>query len=421
MIIVVNDNQWAIAEDHGGIYKNLRELRESNGTCEHNYFKSLGLDYMYVAEGNDIPTLIKAFESVKDIDHPIVVHIHTLKGKGYKYAEENEEKFHWTFPFNIETGENLIDFSKIPNYSALTGEYLLEKMKENPEIVTITSATPSVVGFDEEKRKEAGLQFVDVGIAEEHAVALSSGIAKAGCKPVYPVYETFIQRSFDQILEDLCLNNNPALMLVFEAGVYGIPDASHLGFFDIPFFCTIPNMVYLAPVCKEEYFAMLEWGIKEKTHPVAIRVPANGVFSADIPIDDDYSELNRFRVTKQGSKVAVIAAGSFYQLGESVIKALEEKSGINATLVNPRYLTGVDSELLDALKATHQLVVTIEDGIIDGGFGQRVAAHYGSSDMKVVNYGLKKKFIDRYKVEDVLQDNRLTDTQIVDDINEILK
>ena len=421
MIIVVNDNQWSIAEDHGGLYKNLRQLRESNGECECNFFRALGLDYMYVSEGNDIPTLIKAFESIKDIDHPIVIHIHTLKGKGYEFAIKDEEKFHWTFPFNIETGENLIDYSKIESYNGLTGEYLLKKMKENPELIAITSATPSVISFFAEQRKEAGKQFFDVGIAEEHAVAFASGIAKAGCKSVYPVYETFIQRSFDQLLEDLCLNNNPALLLVFAAGLYGIPDASHLGFFDIPFFCAIPNMVYLAPVCKEEYLAMLEWGIKEISHPVAIRVPANGVFPASFPIDDDYSRLNTFRVTKDGTKIAVIAAGSFYQLGESVINALEDKTGIKATLINPRYLTGVDNVLLDAIKANHQLVITLEDGIIDGGFGERIASFYGDSDMKVLNYGLKKEFIDRYKVADVLKDNRLTDIQIVEDICSILK
>ena len=369
-IIVVNDNQWAIAENHGGLYRNLKTLRESNGKAECNYFKALGLDYLYQDKGNDIESLIETFKTVKDIDRPIVVHINTLKGAGYEPAIEHQEKFHAMPPFDLKTGQPLVDNSGKENYSVMTGKYLLEQMAKNPQLIAISSATPMVMGFFPEQRKQAGKQFMDVGIAEEHAVAFASGLAKSGVKPVYGVYGTFLQRAYDQLSEDLCMNNNPALILVFLTGVYGIPDESHQSFFDIIEISDIPNMVYLAPICKEEYLAMLAWGMKQNEFPVAIRVPTNGVISKKVPLLDDYSDLNKAVVMQQGAEVAVIAVGSFYELGESVVKLLVEQHGIKATLINPRYLTGVDHELLDRLNEHHKLVITIEDGIVDGGYGE---------------------------------------------------
>ena len=417
MIIVVNDNQWAIAENHGGIYSNLRKLRESDGKCECNYFKALDLDYMYVADGNDVEALVKAFRSVKDIDHPIVVHINTQKGKGYLPAIENEEKFHYSVPFDLKTGLPLKDPDRFESYSTLTGKYLIDEMKKNPELIAITSATPMVIGFTPDLRKEAGAQFVDVGIAEEDAVAFASGLAKRGVRPVYGVYGTFLQRSFDQLSEDLCMQNNPAVILVYLTGVYGIPDQSHQCFFDIIELSDIPNMVYLAPVCKEEYFAMLEWSIAQREHPVAIRVPSHGVKSIpDYLPQTDYSDLNRFRMMKNGSEVAIIAVGTFYQLGEAVVKALKDKSGVDATLINPRYLTGVDEKMLDELKSDHKLVITLEDGITEGGYGEKIAGYYGPMDMKVVNYGFKKEFVDQYKPSELIAATGLTDVQMADDI-----
>ena len=419
MIIVVNDNEMSIAENHGGLYRNLQLLRESGGEAPCNYFRSLGLDYVYVDEGNDIATLIETFRRVKDCPHPVVVHIHTLKGKGYAPAEKEKERFHWSMPFDLTTGKVKVA-EEGEDYDELTGAFLLDEMQRNRQVVAITSGTPTVFGFSPERRQKAGRQFVDVGIAEEHAVALASGIAAGGGCPVYGVYSTFLQRTYDQLSQDLCINNNPAVICVFAASVWGMNDVTHLGLFDIPLLSNIPNMVYLAPTSKEEYFAMLRWGMQQTDHPVAIRVPGNGVISSNVPVDTDYSDLNRYKTTQQGDTVAIIAAGSFYALGESVADLLHKQEGITPTLINPRYLTGIDEAMLDGLKKNHRLVVTLEDGILDGGFGEKIARYYGPCDMKVSNYGVRKEFVDRYDVSELLAANRLTAPQIVEDIASLL-
>ena len=419
MIIVVNDNEMSIAENHGGLYRNLQLLRESGGEAPCNYFRSLGLDYVYVEEGNDIATLIETFRRVKDCPHPVVVHIHTLKGKGYAPAEKEKERFHWSMPFDLTTGKVKVT-EEGEDYGELTGAFLLDEMQRNRQVVAITSGTPAVFGFSPERRQKAGRQFVDVGIAEEHAVALASGIAAGGGCPVYGVYSTFLQRTYDQLSQDLCINNNPAVICVFAASVWGMNDVTHLGLFDIPLLSNIPNMVYLAPTSKEEYFAMLRWGMQQTGHPVAIRVPGNGVISSNAPVDTDYSDLNRYKTTQQGDTVAIIAAGSFYALGESVADLLHKQEGITPTLINPRYLTGIDEAMLDGLKKNHRLVVTLEDGVLDGGFGEKIARYYGPCDMKVSNYGVRKEFVDRYDVSELLAANRLTAPQIVEDIASLL-
>lgn len=419
MIIVVNDNEMSIAENHGGLYRNLQLLRESGGEAPCNYFRSLGLDYVYVDEGNDIATLIETFRRVKDCPHPVVVHIHTLKGKGYAPAEKEKERFHWSMPFDLTTGKVKVT-EEGEDYGELTGAFLLDEMQRNRQVVAITSGTPTVFGFSPERRQKAGRQFVDVGIAEEHAVALASGIAAGGGCPVYGVYSTFLQRTYDQLSQDLCINDNPAVICVFAASVWGMNDVTHLGLFDIPLLSNIPNMVYLAPTGKEEYFAMLRWGMQQTGHPVAIRVPGNGVISSNAPVDTDYSDLNRYKTTQQGDTVAIIAAGSFYALGESVADLLHKQEGITPTLINPRYLTGIDEAMLDSLKKNHRLVVTLEDGVLDGGFGEKIARYYGPCDMKVSNYGVRKEFVDRYDISELLAANRLTAPQIVEDIASLL-
>lgn len=415
-IIVVNDNDMSIAKNHGGLYKNLKELRDSKGTSACNLFKAMGLDYMYVDNGNDITSLIEAFTKVKDIDHPIVVHINTIKGKGYELAEKNKEDWHWCSPFQRDTGQPLQN-SNHEEYSEITANYLLEKMQEDPTVITIVAGVPTNIGFSEEKRKLAGKQFIDVGIAEEHAIALASGIAKNGGKPVFATHASFMQRTYDQLQQDLCINNNAATILVNTASVYGMNDVTHLGIFDIPLIANIPNMVYLAPTNKEEYLAMLEWSIEQNEHPVAIRIPCNGVVKSSTIVENAYSNLNTYQVTKQGKQIAVLALGDFYQLGEQVVNAIEEQLGVSPTLINPRYISGLDTALLHHLKETHDLVITLEDGILDGGFGQKIASYYGNSDIKVLNYGLKKEFIDRYQVEEVLKENRITVPTILEDIS----
>ena len=420
MIIIVNDNQMSIAENHGGLYKNLKDLRDSNGQCECNFFKAIGLDYMYVNDGNNVEALVEAFSKVKDIQHPIVVHINTLKGKGYERAELDKETYHWRTPFNIETGESKFG-ETAEDYSEVTAQYLLKKMKEDKRVVTITSGTPAVLGFTPDRRQEAGKQFVDVGIAEEHAVALASGIAANGGKPVYGVYSTFIQRSYDQLSQDLCINNNPAVLLVFWGTLSGMNDVTHLCFFDIPLISNIPNMVYLAPTCSEEYFAMLEWAVRQTEYPVAIRVPGVAVVHRKEEFDTDYSELNRYKMTARGETVAILALGSFYDLGQALKNKLREESGVEATLINPRYITGLDEPMLEELKVGHRIVVTLEDGVLDGGFGEKIARYYGNSEMRVLNYGLRKEFADRYNLDELMKTNRLTDKQMAEDIAGILE
>ena len=419
-IILVNDNDMSIAENHGGIYKNLKALRESNGTCECNLFKAMGLDYVYLNEGNDLEKLIHTFKSVKDIDHPIVVHINTQKGKGYKFAEENKEDWHWCMPFDIETGKSTLNFSG-EDYGTLTADFLLKKMKNDPTIVTLVAAVPTNIGFTKEKREEAKNQFIDVGIAEEHAIAMISGIAKNGGKPIFATHSSFIQRTFDQMSQDLCINNNPATILVNTASVYGMNDVTHLGIFDIPLISNIPNMVYLAPTSKDEYFAMLDWSIEQQEHPVAIRIPCNGVITDKREVDTDYSDLNKYKVEEKGSKIAILALGDFYQLGEEIAKEIKAKLNITPTLINPRYITGQDINLLEELKNNHEIVITLEDGILDGGFGEKISRFYGTSNMKVKNYGIKKSFPDRYDANQLLKENGISKEQIIEDIINLIK
>ena len=419
LIIVVNDNDMSIAENHGGLYSNLKLLRETKGEAECNLFRAMGLDYVYVDEGNNIDVLIKAFQSVKDSTKPVVVHIKTQKGKGYAPAEKDKESWHYNAPFNIETGEPL-GVSQGEDYSDITAKFLLEKMKKDPSVVAITSATPTVLGFTKDKREEAGKQFVDVGIAEETAVALASGIAANGGKPVWGVYSTFVQRTYDQIAQDLCINNNAATIVTFCGTVYGMNDVTHLGLYDIPMMANIPNLVYLAPATKEEYLAMLDWSLEQTDHPVAIRLPGGPVISDGRKVTKDFSDLNQYEITQKGSRVAVVGLGTFYSLGQSVAKELEEKTGTKATVINPYYITGIDQEMLEDLKKDHDIVITLEDGILDGGFGEKITRFYGDSEMKVLNYGLKKEFLDRYDAAEVLKDNRLTKEQITEDVMKLM-
>ena len=418
-IIIVNDNEMSIAENHGGLYKNLKELKQSNGMSGCNLFKAMGLDYTYVNEGNSLEQLIETFERVKNIDHPIVIHINTQKGKGYKIAEENKEAWHWCVPFDEATGKPK-NPSQGENYETLTSDYLLEKMKKDAKVATVVAGVPMSIGFSKEKREIAGKQFIDVGIAEENAVAMVSGIAKNGGKPIFATQSSFIQRTFDQLSQDLCINKNAATILVNRASVYNVSDATHLGIFDIPLISNIPNMVYLAPTSKEEYFAMLDWSIEQSEHPVAVRIPRNGVIQDNRKPDIDYSNINKYKIEQEGEEVAIIALGDFYQLGESVVKQIKEVLNINSTLINPRYISGIDTDVLNKLKENHKIVITLEDGILNGGFGEKIASFYGNSSIKTLNYGLRKEFIDSYDLNEELKRNRLTPEQIVDDIKEVL-
>lgn len=413
LIVVVNDNGMAIAENHGGLYPHLKKLRDSKGKESCNFFKALGFEYHYVEKGNNIESLIHEFRVIKDVDHPVVVHIHTVKGKGYEIAENAAENWHYRPPFFIDNGEmRNANATKRIGYDELTRDYFLNKMKEDPAFALLVAAVPGSVRFYKEERQEAGTQFIDVGIAEEHAISMAAGMAKNGGKPVFVTDCTFFQRTYDQIAQEMCINNASATLLVRNASIWGLTDITHLGLFDIPMMSNIPNLVYLAPTNQEEYFAMLEWSIEQDRYPVAIRMPKSPLSHADYVVDTDYSQLNRAFVCRNGSKVSIIAMGDFYSIGEQTADLLSEE-GINATLINPRYITGIDTDLLEELKINHNIVITLEDGILDGGYGQKIASYYGNSDMKVLNFGFKKEFIDRYNAQEELEKNNLTPRKIV--------
>lgn len=412
IIVIVNDNEMSIAENHGGLYTNLRLLRETEGRAECNMFKALGFDYRYVGEGNSVSRMIDVLREVKDAAKPTLIHVRTLKGKGYKFAEENKEKWHWNVPFDIASGESKVDMSG-ENYNDITFDFLNEKIKKDKDVVILTAGTPGAFSLTLERRLQLGQNYVDVGIAEEHAVAMASALAKGGCKPVFCVWSSFVQRTYDQLSQDLAINNNPAVILVFAGAISGM-DVTHLGSFDIPLISNIPNIVCLAPADKEEYLAMLNWGLEQREHPVVIRVPLE-VSSAALPVERDYGVLNRYQVVRRGSGVAVLALGSFFGLGRQVVDGLKEH-GIDATLINPRYYSGLDRDVLEGLKQDHKIVVTLENGELDGGFGEKIARFYGPTSVKVLNFGADKEFTDRVPVEELYKRYRLTPEQIIAEI-----
>lgn len=419
LIIIVNDNQQSISETHGGIYKNLKELRETKGKATNNMFKAIGLDYIYEENGNDIESMIKVFEKVKDIDHPIVVHINTQKGKGYKLAEENKENWHWTVPFDKETGLPTIDFGTEENYTGITRKYILNKAKEDKEFIVVTPNMPGSFGLNENDRNELGKQFVDVGIAEEQAIAMAAGMAKEGAKPLVITNVTFMQRCYDQISHDVCINNSPVTILLNYANFDGLTDVTHLGIFGISAFSNIPNLIMLCPSSKDELLNMLDWSIEQKEHPVMILLPGNEVDYRKA--DKNYNEINKYKLEQEGEKVAIIALGDFYQRGKKVAENIKEKLGFKPTLINPRFATGLDTKLLNKLKDNHNIVITLEDGILDGGFGQKIASYFGDTNIKVKNYGLQKKFYDRYNPEELLKEENMDIESIIEYINNNLQ
>lgn len=416
-IIIVNDNDMSIAENHGGLYSNLRLLRETNGHAPCNFFKALGFDYCYLENGNNIKDLIDTFEKVKDINHPIIVHIHTIKGLGLKPAEIDKEKFHYVAP-GILDEKPVKSNDNIETYTSYTVNYIREKIQSDSSVIAINAGTPGVFGYSPDVRKEFAEQYTDVGIAEEHAVAYASALAKMGAKPILSVMSSFIQRTYDQLSQDLSLNNSPATLLIYWGGISSA-DATHLCVFDIPLMSNIPNLVYLAPVYKEEYKAMLDWSLMQTNYPVAIRVPNGKMVSSGVEDDTDYSVLNKFKVEENGDSVAIIGLGSFFPLALEVKEELKTKLGINPTLINPIFITGIDEELLEQLKQNHKIVITLEDGVLNGGFGEKIARYYGDSDMKVLNYGAKKEFTDRIPLDVLYKRYHLTKELIVSDIQKI--
>lgn len=414
-IVVVNDNDMSIAENHGGIYADLHLLRNTNGTADNNLFRAMGYAYRYVHYGNDIPSLVRAFTEVKNIGYPVVVHINTMKGMGLPVAEKNKEQFHWSMPFDLKTGA-LLNTAGTGNeqedYSDIFANHMLEEMKKRPELVVITAGTPGVIGFDPARRREAGRQFVDVGIAEQQAVAMASGLAKGGAKPVVGLASTFLQRAYDQFSQDVALNRQPATFVVFAGSMFGMTDETHLGFFDLGLLSNIPGLQVLTPTCKEEFMAMLHWADTERECPVVVRIPGGGVKSdPSIELLDDYANPS-YEIVNKGSEVALIGVGTFLPIMKEAAELLKER-GINATVINPRSVSVLDKAALDELR-DYRMVITAEDGILDGGYGQKVASYLGESPVKVVNLGLPKKFENRYSPRELQKECGLTPEQIAD-------
>lgn len=413
-IVVLNDNYMCMAEDHGGLYNSLKILRETNGKSSNNIFKSMGYNYIFVKDGNNINDLIKAFKTASKSSNPIIVHICTVKGKGLPYAEKDKEPWHYKMPFNPKTGELLQKPEE--NYSTIVRQYILEKAKKDKNFLAITSATPGSAGLDKKAREQLGKQFIDVGIAEQTAAAVAGGAASNGAKPLWTINSTFIQRAYDQISQDICLNNSPVAIACMFNGVYSLRDMTHLGFFDIPLLCNIPNLVYIAPTTKEEFLGALDYAVNQNQHPVIVRAPGGPIISSKKKCSKDFSRINKYEIISKGSKVAIIGAGSMYKLAQDTVDLYQKKFKDELTLINPYFLTGYDTSTLDSLKKNHKLIITIEDGVLDGGFGEKISRYFGNTNIKVLNYGLKKQFLDRFDLEEVLKNNHLKPELIVQDI-----
>lgn len=411
-IIIVNDNEISISENHGGIYKNLAELRRTKGQCPNNLFRAFGLDYVYEENGNDVQAMILALKKVKDCDHPVVLHIHTQKGMGYKPAEENKEAWHWCVPFNRETGKPKNSFTTDETYVSITRDFIQQRAENDPDFLMITPAMACSIGMDAKQREKLGSHYMDVGIAEEAAVAIASGVAKNGGKPLLVTNMTFLQRAYDQISQDVCINGNAVTMLMNNSNFDGLTDVTHLGIFGLAAFTNIPNLVVLCPTCKDEYINMLNWSLDQKDHPVLILIPGNQVTNREA--EKKFSKLDSYKVEQKGQKVAIIALGDFYQKGQALAEEVKNQLGFTPTLINPRFASGVDESLLQDLIKDHKLVITLEDGILSGGFGQKISSFYGTSQIKVKNYGLGKKFYDRYNPDELLKELGMTTSQIVD-------
>ena len=420
LIIILNDNDWSISENHGGMYEMLRRLRETNGTAADNLFRAMGLDYRYVADGNDTEALIAAFAAVKDSQKPVVIHIHTQKGKGLSFAEDDPEDWHRHAPFHTESGAVKHPSSPDPCLAA-TVDFVLTEAKRNPNFVYLSAGIVGGIGLTPAERAELGAQYVDVGIAEEHAVAMASGLARGGARPVFGTYSTFYQRTYDQMAQDVCINRSPAVFLVTGASLYRSTDVTHLGFYDISIFSHVPNLVFLAPTSIEEHLAVLRWAIAQTEHPVMIRTPLGGYAESPYPVRADYSALHRSIVVTEGAEVALIGVGNFAALATAAAEELA-RDGIHATVVNPLYLSGLDEALLTRLKEKHRLIVTVEDGILDGGFGEKIAAFYGADrDIEVKSYGLPKAFFNRYDPAALARAHHLTAPQIAADLRVMIR
>lgn len=462
LIIIVNDNEMSIAEDFGGMYGQLAKLRTSNGMAELNLFKAFGLDYRYVEQGNDVDALVEVLNEVKDIDHPIVVHIHTTKGLGFNDETEADngsdgcnqtnpqphagqcEANHWQDP-EASLGKPL-DARKY--YGEMAMASLERRFDNEPGLVVISPATPGSNGITRDFRERAGAHYVDTGITEEHAAAFAAGIARAGGRPVLATSATFFQRTFDQLQQELALNHVPATLLIFGAGISGA-DNTHSGTFDMTMFANVPDVTCLAPASGEQMLDMLAWATGPSGHGVvAIRMPGEQILALERAADMAFDPLQRaeehdpavniaeacpfarYQIVQPGRDVAILGLGNTMPLAAEITSALaendEEHAAITATLVDALQYSTMDAELLAMLADGHRLVVTLEDGQLEGGWGEKVTAFYANSSntrashVRVLNFGAAKEFTDRVPLGELNERYGLTSETIVSRIRGIL-
>lgn len=462
LIIIVNDNEMSIAEDFGGMYGQLAKLRTSNGMAELNLFKAFGLDYRYVEQGNDVDALVEVLNEVKDIDHPIVVHIHTTKGLGFNDETEADngsdgcnqtnpqphagqcEANHWQDP-EASLGKPL-DARKY--YGEMAMASLERRFDNEPGLVVISPATPGSNGITRDFRERAGAHYVDTGITEEHAAAFAAGIARAGGRPVLVTSATFFQRTFDQLQQELALNHVPATLLIFGAGISGA-DNTHSGTFDMTIFANVPDVTCLAPASGEQMLDMLAWATGPSEHGVvAIRMPSEQILALERAADMAFDPLQRaeehdpavniagacpfarYQIVQPGRDVAILGLGNTMPLAAEITSALaendEEHAAITATLVDALQYSTMDAELLAMLADGHRLVVTLEDGQLEGGWGEKVTAFYANSSntkashVRVLNFGAAKEFTDRVPLGELNERYGLTSETIVSRIRGIL-
>ena len=416
-LIIINDNDQSIAENHGGLYKHLQQLRETNGESSNNIFKALGFSYRYVDDGNSLESLIHALKNCKDETMPTVLHIHTTKGYGYCKAISNPEGFHNPSGFDIDTGETKKRYTN--SYESIVAKQLIETLDQNKAACIVTAATPGGFCLTKDIREKLGAQYIDVGIAEEHATTLLAGIAHNGGTPILPIYSTFLQRAYDQIINDLCINNSNALILVYRASIYGNKDMTHLGFNDISMLGNMPNLMYLAPTTVEELESSIRYGLEHLNHPIAIRIPVGTPINDTAQSNTIDKPVTSYDITQSGNTIAIIGVGNFYHKAVELSHAIREATHMSPTIVKPLCISSLDTDTLNELTKDHHIVITLEDGELEGGYGQKIASYYGKTSMKVLNYGISKQFYDRYKPEDVLQQNHLDFEHILDDLRNV--
>ncbi len=441
MIIVLNDNEMSISENVGSMAHYLGKVRVSSGyldfknSVEHvlnrsnlgerlakalkktkdsirqilipgDFFTEMGLTYFGPVDGHDISAMVQTLQAAGQVEGAVLLHVVTKKGKGYRYAEQEPSKFHGISPFRIGTGE-VIGGKKEQSYTDVFGQEMVALGQEVPEVVAITAAMTGGTGLGAFAKKYPE-RFFDVGIAEGHAVTFAAGMAVSGLHPVFAVYSTFLQRAYDQLIHDVCLNRLPVVFAVDRAGIVGSDGETHQGVFDVAFLTQMPGMTVMAPRNGEELRQMLRFAVKYDG-PVAIRYPRGSADCENCQTEVAPVECGKSQVLCEEEDVAIVFAGPYESKLWEVRQKLKD-AGMGCTLVDARFLAPFDTEMLHKLSKTHSLLVTVEEGIEAGGFGQQVMAYCNSQKlaMSVLPLALPKEFLPHGTCRELCEENGLT-------------